>query len=199
MSALVGVAVVKLFMLRDDYDDIRWVVGAITCGLSSSVMGMTNTIHPPGGATALLAAVDTNTIKLGWYFVPLVLLSSIILTAIALIINNIQRQYPNFWWTPKDVGRPKQPDVETLSPKPTQEKAYDEFKHPRIIVDVTGVVIPEGFALGWEEDRVLQILHDRLRDQYDVQPDRQQSSTTTTGSQSDQKSQDGNSHADPTP
>ena len=60
LAAIVGVALTKLFMLRGDYDDIRWIAGPFVCAASSAVMTMTNTVHPPGGATALLAAIDPD-------------------------------------------------------------------------------------------------------------------------------------------
>ena len=52
------------------------------------------------GATALLAAVNPAVRDLGWYFLPVVLLSASLSLTVALIINNIRRCYPTFWFTP---------------------------------------------------------------------------------------------------
>jgi hypothetical protein len=62
-------------------------------------MALTNTVHPPGGATAMLAVTDDTVLGLGWFFVPMVLVGSLLLLAAALLINNIQRRYPDYWWT----------------------------------------------------------------------------------------------------
>ena len=60
-------------------------------------MTVTKTVYPPAGATALLAAVDPQVERLGWYLVPLVLLSAAITLLVSLLINNIQRRYPTYW------------------------------------------------------------------------------------------------------
>ncbi|KAK6524349.1 hypothetical protein TWF281_011257 [Arthrobotrys megalospora] len=121
LSAVCGVGVAKLFQLSSHFDDIKWVAGAVAVGLSSAVMSITNTSHPPGGATALLAAVDVSVARLGWYLLPYVLIGTTLMLGIALAVNNIQRQFPVFWWTPKDTGgrlwpvsKATEPDLEAL-------------------------------------------------------------------------------------
>jgi len=52
------------------------------------------------GATALLPATNQEIRDIGWYYLPVVLLSSTLVFAVALINNNIQRRYPIFWLTP---------------------------------------------------------------------------------------------------
>ena len=56
-------------------------------------------LHPPGGATALIAIAGSEKIKnLGyWYVLSPVLSGALILLAVALITNNMahNRQYPN--------------------------------------------------------------------------------------------------------
>ncbi|KAG9665302.1 hypothetical protein KCU64_g82, partial [Aureobasidium melanogenum] len=59
-------------------------------------MEITETTHPPAGATALLPATNEEIRALSWYFLPIVLLSSAILMVVALLNNNIQRRYPIF-------------------------------------------------------------------------------------------------------
>ena len=63
-------------------------------------MQFTKTTHPPAGATALLVAVDDSIYALGWYYLPVVLLSSTMVLVSALLVNNVQRRYPTFWWEP---------------------------------------------------------------------------------------------------
>ncbi|KAK6540568.1 hypothetical protein TWF694_009359 [Orbilia ellipsospora] len=104
LSALCGVCVTKLFKYSDQFEEIKWIAGALAVGLASMVMSLTNTSHPPGGATALLAAVDPGVEGLGWYLLPYVLLATLLLVGVALLVNNIQRQFPIFWWSPKTTG-----------------------------------------------------------------------------------------------
>jgi CBS-domain-containing membrane protein len=66
-------------------------------------MGITKTVHPPAGATALLAATDPGISRMGWFLLPFVLLCSILMLCCALVVNNIQRQFPMYWWTPVDL------------------------------------------------------------------------------------------------
>lgn len=106
LSALAGVCIAKLFQLNPTFfADYEWVAGAVGCACASLVMSATNTVHPPGGATAVLASTNAEIIALGWMFIPLVLLGSVLMTAVACIFNNTLRQYPVYWWTPGDVGR----------------------------------------------------------------------------------------------
>jgi CBS-domain-containing membrane protein len=70
---------------------------AAAVGLSIVVMHLTHTVHPPGGATALIALHD----QAGWLFPLLpVLAGAAILVLIAVFTNNIvhHRQYPKHWW-----------------------------------------------------------------------------------------------------
>lgn len=93
ISAIVGVTVQKLF------PDLLWIAAPLAVSLSIVMMQITKTLHPPGGATALIAVTGSPAIlKLGyWYVVTPVLLGSLILLAVALIFNNMteNRQYPS--------------------------------------------------------------------------------------------------------
>ena len=88
-------------------------------------MQATNTTHPPAGATALLPSVDFAIWNIGWYYLPAVLLSCAIVLVIALISNNIQRQYPKYWISPpKPAPVPSPP-----SPPPSKDlKDISEIK-----------------------------------------------------------------------
>lgn len=91
-SAIVGVTV-ALFV-----PDILWITAPLAVSLSIVVMQMTKTLHPPGGATALIAVIGSQDLKeLGYLYVLFpVLTGAIILLIIALIFNNItpNRRYP---------------------------------------------------------------------------------------------------------
>ena len=92
LSALVGVIIGKLIPNED------WLASALAVSLSIVVMQMTKTLHPPGGATALIAVTGSEKIKsLGFTYVLSPVLSGVlILLVVALIFNNItpHRQYP---------------------------------------------------------------------------------------------------------
>ncbi|GIZ47797.1 hypothetical protein CKM354_001088000 [Cercospora kikuchii] len=104
LAAISGVAIAKLFQHNSNFDNIQWVSGAVGCALASWVMSLTNTIHPPGGATAVLASTQVEVIRMGWRYVPIVLLDSVLMVVVALLFNNIMRQYPIYWWSPGSVG-----------------------------------------------------------------------------------------------
>jgi len=92
VGAFIGVAVYKLL------PDIVWLTAPLAVALSIVVMQITKTLHPPGGATALIAVIGSQKIKmLGFfYIVSPALAGAIILLIVALIFNNItaHRKYP---------------------------------------------------------------------------------------------------------
>lgn len=105
-SSIIGVAMNKGFaqLPSSQYLHLRWVGGSISCACATVYMGLTGTTHPPAGATALLAVTDDKVTALGWMLVPVVLLHCALMFVVALFINNIQRVYPQYWWTQRDVG-----------------------------------------------------------------------------------------------
>jgi CBS domain-containing membrane protein len=92
VCAITGVIIHKIFP-----NDI-WLSSSLAVSLSIVLMQITKTMHPPGGATALIANIGTEKIKsLGFYYVlSPVLTGVIILFVVALIVNNIpkNRNYP---------------------------------------------------------------------------------------------------------
>jgi len=166
-----GVAVTKLFMLSSNFETIRWIAGAASCGVASSLMTLTNTVHPPGGATALLAAVDPTVNALGWMFIPLILLATVLMLGVALLINNIQRQYPIYWWSPKEVGWTEE-EAEVGSKGEIKSSGTDDtakgiqrehFQHT-VIIGPDHVVLPKDLKLGLEEVDAMDIIRGWLRD-----------------------------------
>lgn len=92
ICALIGVTVYKLI------PDERWLSSALSVSLSIVMMQITKTLHPPGGATALIVSVGSEKVRaLGYMYVLTPVLSGVlILFIVALIFNNITagRQYP---------------------------------------------------------------------------------------------------------
>jgi CBS domain-containing membrane protein len=92
ISAIIGVLISKTL------PDIVWVTAPLAVSLSIVIMQITKTLHPPGGATALIAVIGSEKIKAMGYlyiFTP-VLSGAIILLLVALIFNNLTpyRKYP---------------------------------------------------------------------------------------------------------
>ena len=92
ISAIVGVTVYKIM------PPILWINAPLAVSLSIVLMQFTKTLHPPGGATALIAIIGSEKIKaLGYHYVFSPVLSGVlILFVTALIFNNMttNRKYP---------------------------------------------------------------------------------------------------------
>jgi CBS-domain-containing membrane protein len=92
ICAFAGVTVHKLIPGE------AWLASAMAVSVSIVLMQITKTLHPPGGATALIANIGSEKIKaLGYlYVITPVLSGAIILLLVAIIVNNItpHRQYP---------------------------------------------------------------------------------------------------------
>ncbi|SMO76086.1 HPP family protein [Solitalea koreensis] len=92
VSALVGVTVCHIL------PDIIWLTASTAVAVSIVAMQITKTMHPPGGATALIAVTGSEKIKaLGYiYVLSPVLTGCLILLTVALIFNNMtsHRKYP---------------------------------------------------------------------------------------------------------
>ena len=69
--------------------------------LAIVAMMLTDTVHPPGGATALIAVIGVDTVHdLGFLYVLMPAgLGALLLLLVALVVNNIPktRRYPVYW------------------------------------------------------------------------------------------------------
>ena len=96
VSAVIGVMCYQLLGSH------LWLAAAFAVATATAVMHLTKTLHPPGGATALIAVIgDKNIHNLGYFYVLTPIASgALILLIIALIVNNIpkNRKYPEFWF-----------------------------------------------------------------------------------------------------
>ncbi len=96
ISGLVGVSCHQFF------GGTLWMAAALAVSIALAAMMVTKTMHPPGGATALIAVIGGAKIHdLGFLypFVPAGL-GALILLAVALLINNLSRnrRYPAYWF-----------------------------------------------------------------------------------------------------
>lgn len=172
-AAIIGVGVTKLFQLNSDFENLRWIAGALSVGITSAFMGLTNTIHPPAGATALLAATTPEITELGWFFLPLILLGSVLLVAVGCVTNNIQRQFPIYWWTGADLGRRKGNDIERQGGKEGKDEGTNEGspnkkespeQRPHIMINDLYISIPDWLSLDEDEISTLEVLRTKLRE-----------------------------------
>ncbi|KAH3940577.1 hypothetical protein HBH53_213640 [Parastagonospora nodorum] len=175
LSALVGVGVSKLFQYHSEYESIKWIAGAVACGIASAVMLLTNTVHPPGGASAVLAATDPVITAMGWYFAGLVLWGTTLMVIVGLVVNNIQRQFPMYWWTPLDLRKAKKEDEETMPDarggvEKKESEAEQTYGRDNERIHITGaaVLLPEDLSMNAEETEVLERLSERLRKRVDA-------------------------------
>ncbi|RFU25114.1 hypothetical protein B7463_g11226, partial [Scytalidium lignicola] len=176
-AATIGTGITKLFHLNSNFENLRWIAGALAVGISSAFMGITNTVHPPAGATALLAATSDEITELGWFLLPLVLLGSVLMLAVACVLNNIQRKFPMYWWTPVDLQQLRKWDVEEGGQARVEEKggsdygatreSHDEFMKglgPQFLITGEHIHVPDGISLDSEEKAMLEILRSKLQE-----------------------------------
>ncbi len=96
ISAVIGVAAYQLLHTH------MWLAASVAVATAIAAMHMTKSLHPPGGATALIAVIGSTKIHaLGYLYVIMpVGVGATIMLAIALVVNNISknRKYPEFWY-----------------------------------------------------------------------------------------------------
>ncbi|MEJ2386194.1 MAG: FimV/HubP family polar landmark protein [Chromatiaceae bacterium] len=96
LSAVVGVVTWKL--LQHDPS----LAEAVAVATAIALMHATKTLHPPGGATALIAVIGSKKIHdLGFFYCLMpATVGPLILLAVAVLVNNIpnSRRYPETWF-----------------------------------------------------------------------------------------------------
>jgi CBS-domain-containing membrane protein len=96
LSAIVGVSCALLLSSKPQ------LAAATAVAMSLIVMHLTRTIHPPGGATALIAVIGSDQIHQMAYMFVLTPIASgaAIMLVVAVLINNLSpyRRYPQYWF-----------------------------------------------------------------------------------------------------
>lgn len=96
LSALLGVLCWKFL------HQVPWLAQALAVATAIAVMHLTRTLHPPGGATALIAVIGSPAIHaLGfWYVLLPATVGPLLMLLVALLVNNLprSRRYPEIWF-----------------------------------------------------------------------------------------------------
>jgi CBS-domain-containing membrane protein len=98
IAALIGVSAFKLLGSHVG------LAAAVAVATTIALMQLTRALHPPAGATALIAVLGPAQVHhLGYeYVLTPVLLGALILLIIAVVVNNFSsnedRHYPHVWW-----------------------------------------------------------------------------------------------------
>jgi CBS-domain-containing membrane protein len=96
ISAIIGVASYQIFYTH------MWLAASVAAATAIACMHITKTLHPPGGATSLIAVIGSEKIhNLGYLYAIIPAgLGALIMLAVALLVNNIpkSRRYPEFWF-----------------------------------------------------------------------------------------------------
>ena len=94
ISAVAGIACYRYL------PDLLFVPEAAAVATAIALMMLTRTIHPPGGATALIAVIGPEAVRgLGWAYVFPVLVGALLLMLVAIVSNNLLERgsYPDRW------------------------------------------------------------------------------------------------------
>lgn len=166
IACLVGVGISKLFALNPNAENYTELGGALACGVTTAIMVLTGTVHPPAGATALLAVTNAQTVGLGWFLFLVMILGITLMQSAALLVNNIQRRYPVYWWTSQSLSRPRDTDVDSDREKKGQAGSQYEDSLTdvprRLVVERGDIWLPNGVFVSAEERQVLDRISARL-------------------------------------
>lgn len=158
VSAAVGVSCQKLF------PGSLWTP-ALAVGLSVAAMHYLRCIHPPGGATALVAVIGGASVhSVGYhYLVTPVALNAVTLVAMAIVFNSFfaWRRYPAHWSHRLDRQKRGTPRAGTITL--SQEDLAAAMKQLNSYVDITTEELVELTQLA-REHAEQQVEHPRRID-----------------------------------
>jgi CBS-domain-containing membrane protein len=96
IGGLVGVICYRLI------GDPAWLAGAMAVSCAIAAMLITKTLHPPAGATALIAVIGGPKVHSLGFLYPFIPAGAgaLVLLCVALIVNNMSkdRKYPEYWF-----------------------------------------------------------------------------------------------------
>lgn len=133
IGSLTGVIIAQLFLniqhnwaSEDQRTVVQWVGGATAMAISLNLMQITKTVHPPAGASALIAVVTDSIIDISWFYIAIIAVSALIQVAVACLFNNVERRYPQYWWKPHTPFKVDPQTITTVMPNLDNEKDMPE-------------------------------------------------------------------------
>lgn len=78
-----------------------WLSAAVAVSVAIALMQYTRTLHPPGGATALIAVIGGESVySMGYLYLLTTTFGACVMLVVALMVNNIpkDRKYPEYWF-----------------------------------------------------------------------------------------------------
>lgn len=169
-SALLGLCLQKLFGLSQGGRDNYWVGGGLSVGLSSVLMSITNCVHPPAGASAILPFIEEDVRQMSWWYIPVQIISSLLTIAVGLVTNNILRRYPTHWWvatTPFVQDPPPEAhEVTTYSTALTRhapkQRNILKINTDHVQISKESIEIPQEISVTTEEYEALKSIQNKI-------------------------------------
>lgn len=135
-AAIIGSWFAKTSVIKLILRLSQWSAGALACAIAASVMSLTTGLHPPAGATALLAVVDQSQVALGWKSLPFTVLGCILVHGTDFLLRKMEEL-------------------------PLLKKNAENCRI--VVVRPGNVSVPERFCLSEKEEMLLQRLSSRLQ------------------------------------
>lgn len=130
-----------------------WLSGALALGITAVLQTLTKTIHPPGGAIALLGTVTPGLVAIEFRFIAIVMTSVAIMGGVALLIGNVgRRRYPPYWWAPPP------PKYEDQVKRMRTYRKHDEGVAVALLEEA------EEFLAMEDDDRGIEVIRTALRE-----------------------------------
>lgn len=110
----------------------------------------------------MLAVTNAQTAALGWFLFPVMVLGVVLMLAAAVVLNNIQRRYPLYWWTSRPLVEER---VDVESRKESAPSHYEDSltdARRRLVIERGDVFVPDGVSLSNEEREVLRRISERI-------------------------------------
>jgi CBS-domain-containing membrane protein len=132
IGAFVGVSCFKVFNhAATAFEDVMFVASACAVSWTVVVMLLTKSVHPPAGATALIAVTGGARVQeLGYKYMAFpILLGSVLQVILAILLNNIStmttRSYPTVWLPVPNPTLSAEPVAGPSEPEPVPTEDLD--------------------------------------------------------------------------
>jgi CBS-domain-containing membrane protein len=127
IGALIGMSIFQLAELVGLQQEI-WLTGSLSVSFTIVAQEITQSQHPPGGATALLTAIMPNLQATHFIYVLCPgFLGPLILVTVSMLVNNLSqvRSYPATWANP--WSQPGAAEASKEEPEPSPSTGFDKY------------------------------------------------------------------------